>query len=70
MKNKMIKTQHNCLYTLTKEWFGDSLWKIKQGSAKKTKLNFSVVAVSRNKQSSFDFICSIVINKFPAWPVF
>ena len=25
MKNKMIKMQHNSLYTLTKEWFGDSI---------------------------------------------
>ena len=25
MKNKMIKMQRNSLYTLTKEWFGDSI---------------------------------------------
>ena len=47
----MTKTQHNSLYTLTKEWFGDNLWKIKQDSLKKTKWNFSVIAVSKNKQS-------------------
>ena len=27
--------QHTSLYTLTKEWFGDSIQKIKQGSLKK-----------------------------------
>ena len=43
MKNKMIKTQHNSLFTLTKRWFGDSILKIKQGSLKKTKLNFQLL---------------------------
>ena len=28
MKNKTIKMQHNTLYTLTKEWLGESIWKI------------------------------------------
>ena len=48
-KNKMIKMQHNTLYTLTKKWFDykfyenvllSGLWKMKQGSLIKTKLNF------------------------------
>ena len=58
MKNKMIKMQHKSLYTLTKEWFGDKIWKIKQGSLKKTKLNFSVIVVRK-------ILTSFVINKFP-----
>ena len=41
--------KHNRLYTLTKEWFGDSLCKIKEGSLKKAKLNFSVIVESKNK---------------------
>ena len=44
------------MYKLTKEWFGNSPRKIKQGSLKKTKLNFPVTAVSKNKQSPFVFI--------------
>ena len=56
MKNKMIKTQHNSLHKPNKEWFGDSLWKIKQASLKKTKLNVSVIFVIKNKQSLFAFI--------------
>ena len=56
MKNKMIKTQQNSLYKWTKGWFGDSLWKIKQGSLKKAKLNVSVTFVSKNKQSLYVFI--------------
>ena len=52
--------QHNSLYTLSKEWFGDSVWKIKQGLLKKTKLNLSVIVVSKN-------LTSFVINKFLAW---
>ena len=39
MKNKMIKMQHNSLYTLTEEWFDDSIWKIKQESLKQANLN-------------------------------
>ena len=39
MKNKMIKMQHSSLYTLTKEWFDDSIWKIKQESLKQANLN-------------------------------
>ena len=52
----MVKAQHNSLSTLTKEWFSDSLWKLKQGSLKKRKLNFSVIVVIKRKQSSFVFI--------------
>ena len=44
----MIRTQHNSLCTLTEEWFGDSLGEIKQDSLKKTKLNFSVIAIKIN----------------------
>ena len=52
MKNNiMIKTQHSCLYTLPKEWFRESVWKIRQGSLdKKTELNFLAIFVSKNKQ--------------------
>ena len=52
----MVKAQHNSLSTLTKEWFSDSLWKLKQGSLKKRKLNFSVIVVIKRKKSSFVFI--------------
>ena len=41
MKYKIIKTQYDSLYTLTKQWFGDILWKIKSESLKTTKLNLS-----------------------------
>ena len=41
IKNKIIKTQYHSLYTLSKEWLGDILWKIKLDSLKKTKLNLS-----------------------------
>ena len=58
MKNKMIKMQRNSLYTLTKEWFGDSIWKTKQVSLKKTKLKFSVIVVKKH-------LTSVLINKFP-----
>ena len=51
MKNKIIKMQHVSLNMLTKEWFDDSLWNIKQGSLKRTKLNFRVTVLSENKQS-------------------
>ena len=54
IKDKMIKTQQNNLYTLNKEWFGYSIGKIKQGSLKKTKLNFSVIVVKEIKNLSFD----------------
>ena len=43
--------QHVSLNMLTKEWFDDSLWNIKQGSLKRTKLNFRVTVLSENKQS-------------------
>ena len=52
-----MKMQDNSLCTLTKERFGDSIQKIKQGSMKKKKLNFSVIVVSKN-------LTSFVINKF------
>ena len=42
----MIKMEHSSSYTLTREWFGDSLCKIKQGSLKKVKPNFSVIVVN------------------------
>ena len=61
----MKKMQLHSLYTLAKEWFGDSPWKIKQDSAKKTKLNFSVIAVRKINNPHLIFF-SIVINKFPA----
>ena len=48
MKNKIMKMQHDSLYKLTKEWLGDKRLKIKQGSLKKTKLDVSVIAVSKN----------------------
>ena len=48
MKNKIMKMQPNSLYKLTKEWLGDKRLKIKQGSLKKTKLDVSVIAVSKN----------------------
>ena len=38
MKNKMIKMLHNRLYKFTKEWFGDSLAKIKLTEKNKIKL--------------------------------
>ena len=50
--------QRNSLYTLTKEWFGDSIWKTKQVSLKKTKLKFSVIVVKKH-------LTSVLINKFP-----
>ena len=56
MKNKMIKMQYHSLCALTKEWSVDSSWKIKHGSLKKTKLNFLVIVMSKNKESSFAFI--------------
>ena len=40
---------------LLNEWFDDILWKIKQGSQGKTKLNSSVIVLSKNKQSWFTF---------------
>ena len=60
IKNKMIKMKHNSWYTLTKEWLGDTIWKIKQSSLKKTKLDFSLIVISKN-------LTSFVISKFPAW---
>ena len=59
----------NSLYIFTNELFGDSLWKVKQCSSKKTKLNFPVIVLSKNKQSWFVFNLSFVIEKFPAWLV-
>ena len=56
MKNKMIKMQYHSLWALTKEWSVDSPWKIKHGSLKKTTLNFLVIVMSKNKESSFAFI--------------
>ena len=56
MRNKMIKMQHNGLYTLNKEWFDDNLLEIKQGSLKKAKLSFLVIVLSENKQCRFIFI--------------
>ena len=50
MRNKMIKMQHNGLYTLNKEWFDDNLLEIKQDSLKKAKLSFLVIVLSENKQ--------------------
>ena len=47
IKNEMIKMKHNSWYTLTKEWLGDTIWKIKQSSLKKTKLDFSLIAISK-----------------------
>ena len=57
-----MKMQHTSLYTLTKEWFGDSIQKIKQGSLKKKYIYiyiffFSVIVVSTN-------LTSFMINKF------
>ena len=53
-----MKMQHTSLYTLTKEWFGDSIQKIKQGSLKKyIYIFFSVIVVSTN-------LTSFMINKF------
>ena len=43
--------QHVSFNMLTKEWFDDSLWNIKQGCLKRTKLNFRVTVLSENKQS-------------------
>ena len=56
MKNKMIKMQHNSLYSLTKE-LTVTVYEIL--STEKEKLNFSVIVVSKN-------LTSFVINKFPA----
>lgn len=72
MKNEIIKIQHNSFFNsiLTTEWFGESSWQVMEGSLKKTKLNFSVIAVSERNQSWFDFDFSIVIGKFPALPIF
>ena len=47
--------EYSSLYTLTKESFDDTLQNIKQGSLKKTKLNFSVIVASENQQSLFVF---------------
>ena len=72
MKNKIIKIQHNSFFNsiLTTEWFGESSWQFMEGSLKKTKLNFWVIAVSERNQSWFVFDFSIVIGKFPALPIF
>ena len=56
MKNKMIKMQHNSLYTLTKE-LTVTVYEIL--STEEKKLNFSVIVVSKN-------LTSFVISKFPA----
>lgn len=40
MKKKMI-TQHNSLYTITKEWFYDSIWKTKESNSVETKFPIS-----------------------------
>ena len=50
MKNKIITMEYKT-YFFIKEWFGDSLSNINHQSLKKTKLNFSVIVVSENKQS-------------------
>ena len=72
MKTKIIKIQHNSFFdsTLTTEWFRESSWQFMEGSLKKTKLNFWVIAVSERNQSWFVFDFSIVIGKFPALPIF
>ena len=72
MKNKIIKIQHNSFFNsiLTTEWFGESSWQFMEGSLKKTKLNFSVIAVSERNQPWFVFDFSILIGKFPALPIF
>ena len=54
MKNKIITMEYKT-YFFIKEWFGDSLSNINHQSLKKTKLNFSVIVVSENKQSWFVF---------------
>ena len=46
-----MKMRHTSLYTLTKEWFGDSMQKIKQGSLK-------------NKIKIFSYCCKYKFNKF------
>ena len=40
IKKKMIM-QHNSLYTITKEWFYDSIWKIKESNSVVTKFPIS-----------------------------
>ena len=47
-----MKMQNTSLYTLPKEWFGDSIQKIKQGSLKKKKIFF------------FSYCCKYKFNKF------
>ena len=42
--------QHSSLQILTIKLFGESLKIIKKGLLKKSKLNFSVIFVSENKQ--------------------
>ena len=63
----MIKRQRNSLYTFTKKWFYDILWKIKEKFLKKTKLNFSVIFVSENKETWFVFDFFTTIDSLEAW---
>ena len=45
--------QRNSFYTKNNEWFDNISRKVKQGLLKKTKLTFSVIVLSKNKQSLF-----------------
>ena len=54
MKIKMPIMQHKT-YIFIKKWFGNSLWKIKNHSLEKTKLNFSVIVINESQQSRFIF---------------
>ena len=50
-KTKMIKMQHNSLYTIINELLDEILRKIKQVPLKKTKMTHSGMVLSQNKQS-------------------
>ena len=45
--------QRNSFYTKNNGWFDNISRKVKQGLLKKTKLTFSVIVLSKNKQSLF-----------------
>ena len=59
MKNKIIKMRHNSLYTLTIDWFGESISKINQVSLKQAKSNLLLIVVSK-------VLTNLAINKFRA----
>ena len=51
--------RHNSLYTLTIDWFGESISKINQVSLKQAKSNLLLIVVSK-------VLTNLAINKFRA----